>query len=151
MGRTLYIAITCLITSVPSLAISAEKSAQSHSLKSTISQLKETCKSDLKKYCSDITPGEGRVAACLDSREDQLSSKCQTAYLKTKARVSRELDKTEVAFRKSCGEDVKRFCSEVPSGRGRILNCLDENKDGLSESCVAFENTLKDRLSTLMG
>jgi hypothetical protein len=87
----------------------------------TIEKVKTDCKSDLKKFCSEVTPGEGRVAACLNSNEDQLSSKCKNTWLTTKETISKKIDKADVQFRKDCNEDVQKFCADVPSGRGRIL------------------------------
>ena len=34
-----------------------------------------------------------------------------------------------------CADDVRRFCSDVPSGGGRIMACLKQYKDSLSDKC----------------
>jgi hypothetical protein len=34
-----------------------------------------------------------------------------------------------------CAEDARKFCSNVQSGGGRILACLKQNKDSLSDKC----------------
>jgi hypothetical protein len=34
-----------------------------------------------------------------------------------------------------CADDARKFCSDVPSGGGRILACLKQNKDSLSDKC----------------
>jgi hypothetical protein len=34
-----------------------------------------------------------------------------------------------------CADDAKKFCSGVPSGGGRIIACLKQNKDSLSDKC----------------
>ena len=34
-----------------------------------------------------------------------------------------------------CREDLKSFCSAVKPGEGRLLDCLDKNKEKLSERC----------------
>jgi len=149
--KSLITSVWTSVWAVACLFASSTAFSESKSIREMVSDVKSSCKADVEKYCSDITPGEGRVAACLDSREDQLSEKCRTSWSSTKASISRELDKTEVAFRKSCGSDVKKFCSNVPSGRGRVLSCLEGHKDGLSESCQKFEAKLEEKLSTLMG
>lgn len=138
----------------PAFAASAAEKAESKSeakMESMVSNLKSACKEDLNKYCSDITPGGGRIAACLESREDKLSGKCKTEWIGTKARLSEAMDKTEVAFRKSCGYDVNRFCSNVPSGRGRLLECLSDHQDQLSDSCQKFGAALDQKLSSALG
>lgn len=37
------------------------------------------CKDDLKKYCADIKPGEGRLLNCVDKHDKQLSGRCKQA------------------------------------------------------------------------
>ena len=37
------------------------------------------CRDDLKKYCADIKPGEGRLLNCIDKHEKQVSSRCKQA------------------------------------------------------------------------
>lgn len=120
-------------------------------LEKKVSELKSACESDLNTYCKDVTAGEGRIAACLDSHEDQLSADCKGEWVSTKARVSERVDKAEVAFRKSCGKDVQKFCADVPSGRGRILECLADHESELSGSCQDFHASLEKRLSELVG
>ncbi|HTB68549.1 MAG TPA: cysteine rich repeat-containing protein [Steroidobacteraceae bacterium] len=34
-----------------------------------------------------------------------------------------------------CADDAKKFCSGVPSGGGRLIACLKQNKDSLSDKC----------------
>jgi hypothetical protein len=34
-----------------------------------------------------------------------------------------------------CADDAKKFCSDVQSGGGRIIACLKQNKDSLSDKC----------------
>lgn len=127
------------------------KSDSEPKLPALIENLQETCKSDLEKYCKKVTAGEGRKAACLESKEDQLSADCKAAWTQTKTQVSKRVDKTDVAFRKSCGKDVQKFCSDVPSGRGRLLSCLDDHKGSLSNSCEKFYTSLEQELSKLVG
>jgi hypothetical protein len=35
------------------------------------------CKPDYDKYCSDTTPGGGRIIACLDKQHEALSEACR--------------------------------------------------------------------------
>jgi hypothetical protein len=41
------------------------------------------CKTDLKKYCADVKPGEGRLVNCIDKHDKQVSSKCKQALKDT--------------------------------------------------------------------
>jgi hypothetical protein len=42
----------------------------------------DACSKDLQDFCSDVTPGEGKVLACLWAYEDQVSSPCGEALEK---------------------------------------------------------------------
>ena len=39
--------------------------------------MKEACAADIKQYCANVTPGEGREFACLRSYEDKISAGCK--------------------------------------------------------------------------
>src|ERR1700733_6937938 len=38
-------------------------------------------------------------------------------------------------LRAGCANDAKKFCATVDPGGGRILQCLNDHKDSLSEKC----------------
>jgi len=38
---------------------------------------RDACKADYAKYCSGVTPGGGRIIACLNKQHDALSGACQ--------------------------------------------------------------------------
>ena len=39
------------------------------------------------------------------------------------------------AIRAACSADAQKFCAAVPSGGGRIVACLKQHRDSLSEQC----------------
>ena len=39
------------------------------------------------------------------------------------------------AIRAACADDAQRLCAGVQSGGGRIIACLKEHKDSLSDRC----------------
>jgi hypothetical protein len=39
--------------------------------------MREACKADVEKYCSDVQRGGGRIGECLNKQHDQLSEACQ--------------------------------------------------------------------------
>ncbi len=45
-------------------------------------EAKQACAADLKQFCSNVTPGEGREFACLKSYDDKLSAGCKEKFLK---------------------------------------------------------------------
>jgi Cysteine rich repeat len=34
-----------------------------------------------------------------------------------------------------CADDARKFCSDVPTGGGRVIACLKQHKDSLSDQC----------------
>ena len=38
------------------------------------------CESDLENFCSQVTPGEGRLLHCIAAHEDKISGQCVYAF-----------------------------------------------------------------------
>lgn len=38
-------------------------------------------------------------------------------------------------MREACGPDVKKFCHDVKPGGGRIIQCLEQHKADVSQTC----------------
>ncbi len=131
--------------------MSSDPAANKSAFKEKVSKAKAACKSDVDKFCKDIQPGEGRILSCLDSKGDSVSQGCRTARGDLSAMISKKMDKADVAFRKNCGSDVQKFCSNVPSGKGRILECLSEKEDSLSNSCKVMQKKIEDRAAKFFG
>jgi hypothetical protein len=117
----------------------------------SMQKLKASCQADVDKLCSDVTPGEGRIGACLNSKEDQLSADCKTAWVDAKTRISQKMDQAQVNFRKNCGPDVQKFCANVPAGRGRLLDCLGDHETDLSGSCTMFMSEVQKKAAEYLG
>jgi hypothetical protein len=52
------------------------------------------CSDDIQKYCSDVTPGEGRLAKCMKKHASELSSGCKEygkKYKKEHPEIEKEL------------------------------------------------------------
>jgi hypothetical protein len=99
-----------------------------------IDALVEACDADIKQYCSQVTPGEGRLLHCAAAHEDKLSSQCTYALYQ----AASLLEQVAVAIAyvaESCETEITTMCRDVPVGEGRILACLEENDAKLGESC----------------
>jgi len=44
-----------------------------------LTYLANECRSDLKTYCSDVKPGEGRLINCIDKNMGKVSGRCKQA------------------------------------------------------------------------
>ncbi len=102
--------------------------------KGPVETVLDGCKKEFDTYCKDVTPGEGRLLACLYAHEDKLSGRCEYALYDAAEQLERAgAALTYVA--NECKDDLKAHCSSVQPGEGRLINCIDKNKDKISERC----------------
>ena len=92
------------------------------------------CKVELEKYCKDVTPGEGRVLACLYAYGDKLSPKCEYALYDAAAQLERAVAALSYVANE-CDADLDKYCSAVAPGEGRLLNCLEKKSKQLTKRC----------------
>jgi len=98
------------------------------------------CKKELTTYCSNVTPGDGRVLACLYAHSDKLSGQCEYALYDAAVQLERFVGALSYVANE-CDADLDKFCSGVAMGKGRLLTCLDENSSKISSRC---SQALKD-------
>ena len=103
-------------------------------LNAAISKVQDACADDVKKYCSMVTPGEGRLILCMQAHEDKVSSKCDYALFDASRRLERALDRLDRTA-EACWDDIGKFCANTPEGGGRIIECLAAKKTSLSRGC----------------
>src|SRR4249920_1746480 len=48
-------------------------------LAASFKKLETACGEDVKKFCSTVTPGEGRIMLCMQAHEDKISDGCGAA------------------------------------------------------------------------
>jgi len=85
------------------------------------------CEKELTTYCKDVTPGQGRILACLFAHSDKVSGRCEYAVYDAAAQLERAVSAlTYVA--NECDEDIDKTCGKVEAGEGRILTCLKKNE-----------------------
>ena len=92
------------------------------------------CKAELEKYCSNVTPGEGRVLACLYAHNDKLSGRCEYALYDAAIQLERAV--AALAYvANECGGDLRKYCAGVEAGEGRLLDCLQKKDAEVSNRC----------------
>ncbi len=93
------------------------------------------CEAELRDHCGEVTPGEGRLLACLYAHGDKLSGRCEFALYDAAARLERAVSAlTYVAG--ECRADIQERCAGVRAGEGRILQCLEGAGDRLGAACT---------------
>jgi hypothetical protein len=98
------------------------------------------CKTELETYCKSVTPGEGRILACLYAYQDKLSGKCEYALYNAAVRLERAVAALTYVTNE-CEADVAANCAGVKAGEGRLLQCLEKNDAKVSQRC---KDALKD-------
>ena len=102
------------------------------------------CEKDLESYCSQVTPGEGRLLHCVAAHEDKISGQCGYALYRASSMLE-QLTMAIAYLAQSCGEELEAFCSEVEMGEGRVLDCLGKHQAELGESCAnAMAQTVEE-------
>jgi hypothetical protein len=98
------------------------------------------CEKELTGFCKDVTPGEGRILACLYAHNDKLSGQCEYALYDAAVQLERFVAALSY-LANECDADLDKFCAEVAVGEGRLLKCLDDNSSKISARCT---QALKD-------
>ena len=105
-----------------------------------IGTVTEGCKKELGTYCKGVTPGEGRLLACLYAYGDKLSNRCEFALYDASIQLERAINALSFVATE-CRNDLNAHCAAVEPGEGRLLDCLEKNKKKVSSRCM---HALKD-------
>jgi hypothetical protein len=92
------------------------------------------CKTELETHCVGVTPGEGRVLACLYAYGDKISGRCEYALYDAAVQLERAVAALTY-MANECADDLDQFCSDVAIGQGRLAECLDKNSEKVSQRC----------------
>jgi Cysteine rich repeat len=94
----------------------------------------ESCSSEITQYCAKVTPGEGRLLACLYAVSDKLSGRCEFALYDVAARLERAVS-TVTYVTNECRSELATNCANVQAGEGRVAQCLQDHESDLSPGC----------------
>jgi len=86
------------------------------------------CRDDMKKYCGDIKPGDGRMKHCVEENQSKFTPACQQDMAKHRERAE--------AKHKACEPDMQKFCKDIKPGDGRMVQCLGQHRAELSPACA---------------
>jgi hypothetical protein len=128
----MYLAVFCVVALVGGNAGAQQKGF--------VEAVAKGCDKELKTYCKDVTPGEGRVLACLYAFSDKLSGQCEYALYDAAVQLERAINALAYAANE-CRDDLTKYCSDIKPGQGRLLQCIDKNDAKVSTRC---KQALKD-------
>jgi hypothetical protein len=104
-------------------------------IESLIKSVASGCEKELKSFCSKVTPGEGRILACLYAHNDKISGRCEYALYDAAAQLERFVAALSYVVNE-CEDDLQKYCGSVRAGEGRLAECLlVKNKDKISKRC----------------
>lgn len=110
-----------------------------------VGKIKNDCSADIKSFCPKVMLGDGRLALCMMAHEDQLSDQCFGALFD----ASEGIDLAMSNIRRAadvCAPEIDKNCRDVEPGKGRIAQCLIDNKAKLSSICRAEIAGIEARL-----
>jgi hypothetical protein len=103
-------------------------------LSAKVAKLESACAEDIKKYCTTVTPGEGRMIYCMQAHEDKVSPQC--AYeIEDSASSIQDLTESLKDAVLACKAEIAGVCGKTVPGEGRIAACLMANRPSVSKGC----------------
>jgi hypothetical protein len=99
----------------------------------------DACKADVERLCAGISPGGGRLAACLKANEAQLSPGCKAE----RASVSRMVKEVGAA----CEDDIQSICPDVKPGSGNVLRCLRQSFFSVTPRCQELVRAAQEKVA----
>jgi len=103
-------------------------------LNARVERVETACAEDIKKYCSTVTPGEGRMVYCMQAHEDKISAKCAFELEDAATAIQTASDALKDGVI-ACKAEIIGVCGKITPGEGRIATCLIENKSTASAGC----------------
>ena len=105
-----------------------------------VEKVLEGCRQEFETYCKNVTPGDGRLLACLYAYSDKLSNRCEYAIYDAATQLERAINALTF-LANECRDDLKKYCSGVQPGEGRLAECIAKKKDVISDRC---KNAIRD-------
>jgi len=112
-----------------------------------VQQLRTACQDELRKFCSTVTPGEGRLLLCMQAHQDKIGRQCELSLLETSRNIGKAVSQME-SFAQVCWPDIQVHCS---GAGGSISQCVIDNRSSLSPACRAMVTAMAPSPATQQG
>ena len=118
--------------------IEAQRSQMHSRVTEATARVQSACRTELQKFCSTVTPGEGRLLLCMEAHEDKLGNQCELALVEASRNVRQTMRRIE-RVADACGSDIQAHCV----GSASIAQCMSEKRAMLSPACQAAAAELR--------
>lgn len=108
--------------------------AQAFAAEDLVETTRIGCQADIDSFCKDVTPGEGRVVACLGAHEDKLSARCIYSLFDANAQLER-FAAAMAYVTVACKADLQKNCANTEVGGGKLAQCLQAHQATLAPEC----------------
>lgn len=111
-----------------------------------IDRVEDACGDDIEEYCGDVTPGGGRVAACIHAHADMLSRRCRFTLFRTARNIRSAVEN----IADECWNNIKEQCGNQQN----IGECAVQKSSSLSPKCqtvVAALHETGQKISQFMN
>ena len=118
-------------------------------LAAAVETVEGACASDIKKFCGNVTRGEGRLVLCMQAHDDQLGIRCQFALYRVSRHLEAALSRVD-RIAEACWNDIQEKCGDADT----IGQCVMEKHASLSQPCQTVINALEqayEGLAALRG
>lgn len=102
---------------------------------SVIDQLRDACGDEVRDLCANVTPGDGRVIACLYANEDQVSPRCNFVLYESAPELG-NLIAAMTQMANACRADIQALCADFERGGGGIGHCLQLHRAQVTPECA---------------
>ncbi|CAK0775115.1 Cysteine rich repeat-containing protein [uncultured Gammaproteobacteria bacterium] len=101
-----------------------------------MAEVSPACVADVKKFCTAVKPGQGKMTECLKKNEEQLTPECKITVAAGRANIPPS----------PCKTDIERLCPTIEPGNGAIAACLRQSQNVmmLNAGCKVYLSRIKD-------
>ncbi len=96
-------------------------------MEAAIERVEDACGGDIDAYCGDVTPGGGRIAACVHAHADMLSRRCRSALFRTARNIRNAVEN----IAGECWNNIQAQCANEQN----VGECAMQKRSSLSQSC----------------
>jgi hypothetical protein len=115
------------------LAVTGVVRAETISYADAVTTLAKDCGSDIKKRCSGLNLGNGRIADCLQKNSAKVSPICTSSLANVTASIKQRQD-AQTAYYQICKRNMATTCNGV-KGDGNMLSCLIKANRIVGDKC----------------